>query len=46
MPRTANEPSASLAPIDERADSRSKIPREKFGEEKKRAPEKKVKFPA
>ena len=31
VPRTANEPSASLVPIDERADSRSQIPREKFG---------------
>ena len=40
MPRTANEPSASLVPIDERADSRSQIPREKFGEEKNRAAKK------
>ena len=39
MPRTANESSASLVPIDERADSRSQIPDRRFGEDKKNFPQ-------
>ena len=43
MPRTANEPSASLVPIEERADSRSQIPDRRFGEDKKTFGKKTVK---